>query len=36
LEKHYPERLALAEQNRHKLAKVDYLYWIERFNQSPV
>jgi len=32
LEKHYPERLALAEQNRYKIHdKIDYDYWIDLF-----
>lgn len=34
LENHYPERLSLAELNRHKYAKIDYQYWIARFSQS--
>lgn len=32
LEKHYPERLTLAEQNRYKQSKVDYQDFIERFS----
>jgi hypothetical protein len=35
LEQHYPERLALAEQNRYKHAKVDYQAWIDRFTSIP-
>jgi hypothetical protein len=31
LEKHYPERLNLAEANRYKFAKVSYEHWIEFF-----
>jgi hypothetical protein len=34
LEQHYPERLALAEQNRYMHAKVDYQAWIERFSTA--
>lgn len=32
LEKNYPERLTLAEQNRYKQSKVDYQDFIDRFS----
>jgi hypothetical protein len=35
LEKHYPERLQLAEANRDKFAKVDYLAFLDRFTTEP-
>jgi hypothetical protein len=35
LEREYPERLALAEQHRNGIAKLDYTFWIDRFTTLP-
>jgi len=35
LEKHYPERLRLAEQHRHEIVKCDYQAYIGRFTALP-
>jgi hypothetical protein len=35
LEKHFPERLTLAEQHRHEVVKLDYQAWIDKFSKIP-
>jgi hypothetical protein len=34
LEKHYPERLPLAEFHRDEIVKIDYQAWIAKFSTS--